>query len=131
MKKILVYGLLGCIGWCGSLSAQTNANAVFDKLRALSGDWEGTVAWTGQPASEIAAQYSVTGKRSAVVEQLSNEMTSVYYLDGTDLRMTHFCAAQNQPRLKANAYGRDKRAVTFPLLTSPTFARPGTFKGST
>ena len=28
-------------------------------------------------------------------------MTSVYHLDGADLRMTHFCAAQNQPRLKA------------------------------
>jgi len=27
-------------------------------------------------------------------------MTSVYHLDGATLRMTHFCAAQNQPRLK-------------------------------
>ena len=29
-------------------------------------------------------------------------MTSVYHLDGADLRMTHFCAAQNQPRLRAH-----------------------------
>jgi hypothetical protein len=28
-------------------------------------------------------------------------MTSVYHLDGSDLRLTHFCAAGNQPRLKA------------------------------
>jgi hypothetical protein len=28
-------------------------------------------------------------------------MTSVYHLDGADLRVTHFCGAQNQPRLKA------------------------------
>lgn len=28
-------------------------------------------------------------------------MTSVYHLDGADLRMTHYCAAGNQPRLRA------------------------------
>ncbi len=27
-------------------------------------------------------------------------MVSVYHLDGQDLRMTHYCAAGNQPRLK-------------------------------
>ena len=27
-------------------------------------------------------------------------MVSVYHLDGDDLRMTHYCAAGNQPRLK-------------------------------
>ncbi len=27
-------------------------------------------------------------------------MVSVYHLDGDDLRMTHYCAARNQPRLK-------------------------------
>ena len=27
-------------------------------------------------------------------------MVSVYHLDGDDLRMTHYCAARNQPRVK-------------------------------
>ena len=27
-------------------------------------------------------------------------MVSVYHLDGDDLRMTHYCAAGNQPRVK-------------------------------
>ena len=29
-------------------------------------------------------------------------MTTVYHTDGSDLRMTHYCGARNQPRLKAS-----------------------------
>ena len=51
------------------------------------------------------ATYYLTGNSSAVVENLTmggmRTMTSVYHLDGPDLRMTHYCAEQNQPRLKA------------------------------
>ncbi len=51
------------------------------------------------------ATYYLTGNSSAVVENLAmggmRTMTSVYHLDGADLRMTHYCAEQNQPRLKA------------------------------
>ncbi len=123
MKRILVCGFL-VMGWCGSLLAQTNANAVFDKFRALSGDWEGTVAWSGQPPSKIGAHYHVTGNRSAVVEDLTNDMTSVYYLDGSDLRMTHFCAAQNQPRLKADSFGRNNNSITFSFVDITNLRSP-------
>jgi hypothetical protein len=94
MKRGLFYVVLVWIGWCGPLLPQTKANAAFDKLRGLSGDWEGTVAWSGQPPEKVGAHYYTTGNGSAVVENLTNDMTSVYYLDGTDLRMTHFCAAR-------------------------------------
>ena len=54
------------------------------------------------------ATYYVTGNSSAVVENLINEstpvMTSVYHLDGRDLRMTHFCGAQNQPKTEGAQY---------------------------
>lgn len=52
------------------------------------------------------ASYYMTGNGSAVIENLVIDgvplMTSVYHLDGADLRMTHYCGAQNQPRLKAS-----------------------------
>ena len=124
MKRILVYGFLGLVGWCGSLFAQSNANAVFDKFRALSGDWEGTVAWSGQPPNKVGAHYYLTGNRSAVVEDLTNDMTSVYYLDGSDLRMTHFCVAQNQPRLKADAFGHNNGSVSFSFVDITNLRSP-------
>jgi len=53
----------------------------------------------------MSASYYITGNNSAVVENLTTggtpNMTSVYHLDGADLRMTHYCGAGNQPRLKA------------------------------
>ena len=114
-----------CIGMSGILLADTQASTAFEKLRALNGDWQGTVAWTGQQPSDISAHYYITGNGSAVVEDLSNGMSSVYHLDGTDLRMTHYCAARNQPRLKATAFGPDSSGITFSFvditnLSSPT-----------
>lgn len=120
------YSLVLLLFLLGNLSAQTKATAVFDKLRELSGDWEGTVAWTGQQTpGKISAHYSTVGNESAVVENLSNGMTSVYHLDGTDLRMTHFCAARNQPRLKATAFGPDNSNVHFSFVDITNLRSPG------
>ena len=48
----------------------------------------------------------VTAAGSAVHETLfpgqAHEMISMYYLDGADLVMTHYCALGNQPRMKAD-----------------------------
>jgi len=107
------------------LLAQNSATTAFDKLKALSGDWEGTVAWTGQEPSKISARYHMTGSESAVVEDLSNGMTSVYHFDGGDLRMTHFCAAQNQPRLKATAFGPDNSSIKFSFVDITNLRSPG------
>jgi hypothetical protein len=134
MNRKLLCMILACIGSAGLLpaqmsSAQTNASAAFDKLRSLTGEWEGTFAWSGarNASGKMAAQYYTTGNGSSLVENLIREgvpsMTSVYHMDGDDLRMTHFCAAQNQPRLKASTIDPD--AITFSFvditnLRSPT-----------
>ena len=53
---------------------------------------------------EESVVYKLTGAGSALVETqfpgTGHEMVSVYHLDGDDLRMTHYCAAGNQPRVK-------------------------------
>jgi len=120
------------MGASGVLSAQTKESGAFEKLRALSGEWEGTLTWSGARNStgKMSAHYYTTGYGSAVVEDLIGDdgvpsMTSVYHLDGPDLRVTHFCGAQNQPRLKATAYSPDNNQVTFSFvditnLRSPT-----------
>jgi hypothetical protein len=92
---------------CVSQALDSNGATAFGQLKSLAGDWEGTYEWTGARATtgSMNAAYYVTGNGSALVENLIMEgvpsMTSVYHLDGADLRMTHYCAAQNQPRLKA------------------------------
>ena len=76
--------------------------------------------WTSKPSDELKAEakkehgedlpeevsvtFKLTGAGSALVETqfpgMPHEMVSVYHLDGKELRMTHYCAAGNQPRVK-------------------------------
>src|SRR5690606_1922102 len=50
-------------------------------------------------------RYRITGGGSAVEEVLfpgtEHEMVSLYHRDGPFLLMTHYCAAGNQPRMRA------------------------------
>jgi hypothetical protein len=126
-KKLFCVALLSfavSLGWSGSILAETKESAAFDRLSSLTGEWQGTVAWTGQQPSDIRAHYYTTGNGSSVVEDLSNGMTSIYYLDGTDLRMTHYCAAKNQPRLKATAFGPDNSGITFSFVDITGLSSP-------
>ena len=90
------------------------AKVAFAKLKTLVG------AWKSKPSDELKAEakkehgedlpeevsvtYKLTGAGSALVETqfpgMPHEMVSVYHLDGKELRMTHYCAAGNQPRVK-------------------------------
>jgi hypothetical protein len=104
--------------------------AAFSKLRALAGDWEGSVEWTSahREPGKINATYYATGNDSAVVENLvmggKPSMTSVYHLDGADLRMTHYCAAQNQPRLKASQIDLARGVVDFSFIDATNLHSP-------
>jgi len=120
------------IGMACVSPAQDNNSAAtaFEKLKLLAGDWRGTFQWTGgrNDSGSMNATYYVTGNGSAVVENLINEstpvMTSVYHLDGRDLRMTHFCGAQNQPRLKAHRIDLDHGAIDFGFVDATNLRSP-------
>ena len=72
------------------------------------------------------AEYYVTGGGSAIVENLLRDgtpmMTSVYHMDNGDLRLTHYCAAQNQPRLKAKR--AEANAVDFAFVDATNMKSP-------
>src|SRR6266550_9409444 len=123
MNPKIHWVLLGCAATLSALSAeQTASSNALGQIKALTGNWSGTFQWTGgrQDSGSMNASYYVTGNGSAVVENLINEstpvMTSVYHLDGRDLRMTHFCGAQNQPRLKARRIDLDHGAIDFEFV---------------
>lgn len=90
------------------------AAAAFDKLKALAGDWidlDGAFGMKGK----VAVSYRVTGGGSTVVETLfvglPHEMTTVYHRDGRHVVLTHYCAAGNQPRMRATT--TDGRTLEF------------------
>ena len=113
----VIIGLLGLIPF-GQCEESSGAN-MFLRLKSLAGDWTGTFEWSGARTGTgtMNASYYLTGGGSALVENLISDgapvMTSVYHLDGPGLRMTHYCAAQNQPRLKAERIDSEQGVIDF------------------
>jgi hypothetical protein len=123
--------VLSCAAAISALPAEeTESSKALGQIKALIGNWSGTFQWTGgrHDSGSMNATYYLTGNGSAVVENLMNEstavMTSVYHLDGRDLRMTHFCGAQNQPRLKARRIDLDNGAIDFEFVDATNLRSP-------
>jgi hypothetical protein len=76
-----------------------------ERLKKLAGTWV-EADKDGKPTDKVVSVIKVIAAGSAVHETLfpgqPMEMVSVYYRDGQDLVMTHFCALGNQPRMKAD-----------------------------
>ena len=96
------------------------ASDMFEQMLKLEGEWEGSYEWTDgrSGGGAMRVRYTVTGAGSALIEDLINEegvatMTTVYHLSGEDLRMTHYCAAGNQPRMKLNAKKSTAQELVF------------------
>jgi hypothetical protein len=93
------------------------AHAVFDRLKRLDGTWRGksTKGWEELSVIHTIAKGSAVAIRSEE-EDADSAMLSVYYMDGDWLLLTHYCEAQNQPRLVATATSEDGRKVLFTFL---------------
>jgi hypothetical protein len=115
---------------CFCQAGDSDASKALEQLKSLAGSWEGTAQWTGARGGSypMNASYYVTGNGSALVENLITEnapaMTSVYHLDGNDLRLTHFCGAQNQPRLKAKRIDLKHKAFDFDFVDITNLKSP-------
>jgi hypothetical protein len=97
-----------------------------DLKQHLTGTWvgeftNGTMENPGEWKS-VEVQYLLSGNGSAIVENYfygaadNPGMTTVYYPDGADLQLTHYCGAQNHPRMKWLTYDKDTRTYGFQFL---------------
>lgn len=103
MKSILIVVVLLCASVC---FAQTNP--AFETMKSLAGEWKGT----GPEGKPVTITYEVVSGGTAVLETLANPpMVTTYYLDGDNLMLTHYCMANNQPRMKAGA--QQGKAIEF------------------
>ena len=96
MREIMLVCLsfASCFHLCNEAQAQpTNA---FDFFKSLKGSWN---IQSGNRALPIKMTYDLASKDTIVTESFGKEL-SVFYPDGNDLMMTHFCNAGNHPRLK-------------------------------
>lgn len=129
-KLLVVLGILLVSTWAiageGAKAAKGDSAAMFDRLKALEGEWESDSPGLGK----VRAIYKVVGGGSAVEEHFSGEkipggeMITLYHLDGDRLVLTHYCAAANQPRMVAKRINPAKGEVDFVFLDATNLASP-------
>jgi hypothetical protein len=98
-----------------SARAGGNGTVAFEQLKSLAGHWE-----TGKSGKDKATlDLELTAGGTAVIERgtivdkgKAVEMITLYYLDGDQLKMTHYCMAGNQPTMHGT-YAPDTKTLTF------------------
>ncbi len=76
----------------------------WEKIQTLAGEWDGYMMEDGK---KMPTHISVrmTGDGSAVMHWMDagtpHEMITMFHMDQKELLATHYCAAHNQPRLRA------------------------------
>ena len=112
--------LLALPGLAGSAARATSpvppaaAAGGFDRLKSLTGSWQAKL-----PDGKVThATYEVDAAGTAVVEKLQSEgeqaMVTVYYPDGSQVMLTHYCTLGNHPRMRtAGTANGDSLSFTF------------------
>jgi hypothetical protein len=102
--------------WIAFLNAhpsRAQAKDGFDKLTTLVGEWEGT----GEDGVHRSVRYELISGGTALWETLSPEnepdMVTVYTLDDDHLALTHFCSANNQPRMTTEPLASAPESLVF------------------
>ena len=123
IRQFLVW-VLALISVAAVGLATSKSQPEFDKIKSLAGSWEGT-APNGKPAH---INYKVVSGGSAVMESITegpgNQMVTLYYLDGDHLMMTHYCMANNQPRMRADNSTSSPSAIKFTFVDATNLSGP-------
>jgi hypothetical protein len=95
-----------------------NAKASFESLKSLAGQWE-----TKDPSGkQQTITWKVVSGGSVLMESMQEEsMVTMYHVDNNRLMLTHYCAAQNQPRMAAKV-SEDGKTFTFDFIDGTNIA---------
>ena len=88
-------------------------NPGFEKIKSLVGEWNGKMKEGG----DVHTTYKIVAAGSAIEEHMSHaDMVTMYHVDGKSLMLTHYCAAQNQPRMRASVFKEGDRSLKFSFI---------------
>jgi hypothetical protein len=103
-----------------------DGTAAFAQLKSLAGHWETEKSNTDKATLDL----ELTAGGTAVIEKAivytagkQVEMVTLYYLDGDQLKLTHYCMAGNQPTMRAT-YAPDAKTLTFDFESATNLKSP-------
>jgi hypothetical protein len=96
------------------ISETIDARTAFHMLKSLAGDWTGTAGKENAPAT---VTYRISSNGHVVTEVLfpgtEHEMMTLYYVQGSDLLATHYCAIGNRPQFKLDSGKSSLKELVF------------------
>jgi hypothetical protein len=121
----VVFVLIAATAFAADAAATpSDAQKSFDKLKTLAGSWEGHVT-TLPPQAEIEGKLmQVSLRLTSMGHTLMHEMTgsgrpddpiTMFVVDGDRLLLTHYCDADNRPRM-VGRMSPDGKTVEFEFL---------------
>src|SRR3981189_2888899 len=122
MKKLItaVLAILAIGTICaGSAAARGNGAEAFEKMKALVGDWQTETSANGKATLHL----ELTCGGTALLEKFHMEeggkpvdMITLYYVDGDQLKLTHYCMAGNPPTM-AGTYDAAAKTIKFNFVS--------------
>jgi hypothetical protein len=130
MKRLVTLWYVVVLAAGAAVSARPAATGTgaqaFEKIKSLAGHWEELKPTDAKATMDI----QVTSAGSVVQERFNMvqggkpvEMITMYYLDGDQLKMTHYCEAGNQPTM-LGTYAPATKTLTFDFLAATNMKSP-------
>jgi len=126
LTVVLSLVLMGAMLLAQEKPKAPKSSPAFEKLKTLTGEWEAKT----EDGQTVKTSYKLVSNGSAVMETLDmgkkgeGTMVTVYHLDGDQLMMTHYCSANNQPRMKAQPASGEINSLAFSYLDATNLAPP-------
>lgn len=129
IRNVLTVGIIVLVlGAQGSTKGPLDGPAAFERLKTLRGTWEAV----GANDQRATTTFELTANGTVLLERYRNpalpdggHMITAYHLDGTDLILTHYCIARNQPTLRAERYDAAAGELQFEFLRATNLPAPG------
>jgi hypothetical protein len=128
-KNIVSFALMLCLaaGAAAAPAGGGNGAAAFSRMKELVGTWE----LQGGGPLKATTTFELTSGGSTLLERFElfqngqklEEMVTIYFLDGDQVRLTHYCAGGNQPNL-VGAYAADSNTLTFNFVSATSLKSP-------
>ena len=97
--------------------ADPKAMACLEKLKTLEGTWQGKSMKVHGEVTTPKVTYALTSGGTAVEEKLfpgtPGEMTTIYYAEGGQICMSHYCSSGNHPKMVVKS--QTDKSITFEM----------------
>jgi hypothetical protein len=125
-RILLGVALLAGLAGPRQVAAAGGGADAFAQLKTLVGHWEEQKASENKPSLdiELTAGGTTLLEKFHIVEQGKPvEMITMYYLDGGQVKLTHYCMAGNQPTMRGT-YAPDTKTLTFDFENATNLRSP-------